>query len=455
MVWVDQPIGTGLSSAASGAPAQIKNETDVARDFAAFWKNFIETFKYVHLFLPISPDVSDQASSLLHANLVSSMTGYKVYLTGESYAGQYIPYIAQYMLEQNNTDYYNVKGIQINDPSIGDDAVLIYAPAVTHMNDYLPVFGLNETFVADVNQRAESCGYFSFMEEALTFPPKGKFTAPNSTAEGCAVWDDIVTAALYVNPCFNFYHLTDFCPFLWDEMGFPSLALGPNNYFNRSDVQEQLHVTANYAVCGDDTLGLLTPGDTSPPSSYDALPYVIERTNNVIVGSGLLDYLLLMNGTLATLNNMTWNGAQGFSSAPSGKFFVPYNPDLGIVLYETLDQPPNSMQVGLVAGGGTLGTTHTERGLTWVTVDLAGHEIPQYVPGAAYRQLEFLLGRIDSLTQIDDSFTTQTGNYSGTTPAQPDYSDSGAQSANATNNDTAKAEAVVLPRRMARSWPLW
>lgn len=25
-------------------------------------------------------------------------------------------------------------------------------------------------------------------------------------------------------------------------------------------------------------------------------------------------------------------------------------------------------------------------------------EIPQYVPGAAYRQLEFLLGRIDSLS---------------------------------------------------------
>ena len=29
------------------------------------------------------------------------------------------------MLDQNDTEYYNVKGIQINDPSIGPDSVLI------------------------------------------------------------------------------------------------------------------------------------------------------------------------------------------------------------------------------------------------------------------------------------------------------------------------------------------
>ena len=98
MVWVDQPIGTGFSPAADGAPANITNEVDVGRDFAGFWKNFMTTF---------------------------NMTGRKVYITGESYAGQYIPYIASYMLDQNDTQYYNVKGIQINDPSIGLDSVLI------------------------------------------------------------------------------------------------------------------------------------------------------------------------------------------------------------------------------------------------------------------------------------------------------------------------------------------
>lgn len=65
-----------------------------------------------------------------------------------------------------------------------------------------------------------------------------------------------------------------------------------------------------------------------------------------------------------------------------------------------------------VAGSGYLGTWHTERGLTWCDVNHAGHEIPQYVPGAAYRHLEFLLGRISNLGEVSD-FTTQNGTYTG------------------------------------------
>lgn len=95
VVYIDQPAGTGLSP----GPATVQNEIDVANQFNDFWKNFIETF---------------------------SMQGYKVYITGESYAGQYIPYLAAGMLDRNDTKHYNLKGIQINDPSINEDSVLIY-----------------------------------------------------------------------------------------------------------------------------------------------------------------------------------------------------------------------------------------------------------------------------------------------------------------------------------------
>ncbi|KAF2229400.1 carboxypeptidase 4 [Viridothelium virens] len=388
MVWVDQPIGTGFSPAAPGAPAQINDEVDIGREFSGFWKNFMETFDLV---------------------------GRKVYITGESYAGQYIPYIANYMLDQNNTDYYNVAGIQINDPSINYDDTLIQAPAVWHLNDYANIFNLNESTMADVNQRAESCGYIQFMENALTFPPTGKLpTAPNSSVTGCDVWDDIIAAAVYINPCFNIYHLIDYCPYLWDQLGFPSLGWGPNDYFNRSDVQRAINAPpTDYTICGDPTL--FPKGDQSVPSSLGPIPSVIERTNNVIIGHGWLDYLLLANGTLASIQNMTWNGLQGFQTRPSDNFFVPYHPGLAEILYEIEYQPIPASPAYNVAGAGFLGTTHTERGLTFVTVNHAGHEIPQYVPGASYRQLEFLLGRISSLTQQGD-FTTQNSNYTGTTP---------------------------------------
>lgn len=139
-------------------------------------------------------------------------------------------------------------------------------------------------------------------------------------------------------------------------------------------MQKVIHAPpTDYVICGDDNLGLFD--DQSPPSSFGPLPRVIEKTNNVIVGNGMLDYLILMNGTLATLNNMTWNGKQGFETNPmkGSKFFVPYNPSIGFVVQETEEQPIPATPVGIVAGGGYLGTTHTERGLTFVTVDLAGH----------------------------------------------------------------------------------
>ena len=50
--------------------------------------------------------------------------------------------------------------------------------------------------------------------------------------------------------------------------------------------------------------------------------------------------------------------------------------------------------------------------MTWCDVNHAGHEIPQYVPGAGYRHLEFLLGRISSLGEVGD-FTTQKGDFTG------------------------------------------
>ncbi|PCG93900.1 Peptidase S10, serine carboxypeptidase [Penicillium occitanis (nom. inval.)] len=363
VVYIDQPAGTGFSP----GPSTVQNEVDVSNQFNDFWKRFIDTF---------------------------DMHGYKVYITGESYAGQYIPYIAEGFIKQNDTDYFNLKGIQINDPSMNDDSVMIYAPAVAALNHFSAVFGLNDTFMSQINAVDAQCGYTDFLNKALTYPPPTPFpTLDSANSAGCDTWDQIITAVSLINPCFNIYHLTDFCPYLWDEMGFPSLAEGPNNYFNQSDVQAALHVPpTDYSVCGEEDIFI--NGDGSLPSALGPLPGVIEATNNVLIGHGWYDYLLFMNGSLATIQNMTWNGAQGFQSAPTEELFVPYTAGSQV-------DP-----VTWSGGGGILGTAHTERGLTFSSVYGSGHEIPQYVPGAAYRQLEFLLGRIDNLTVVGP-FTTQ------------------------------------------------
>lgn len=87
---------------------------------------------------------------------------------------------------------------------------------------------------------------------------------------------------------------------------------------------------------------------------------------------------------------MTWGGVQGFQSPPKDPFYVPYH---------------NELSDSTIAGSGVFGTTITERGLTFVGVDLSGHMIPQYAPSAAFRQLEVLLGRVSSLSSTQ-AFTT-------------------------------------------------
>lgn len=75
--------------------------------------------------------------------------------------------------------------------------------------------------------------------------------------------------------------------------------------------------------------------------------------------------VLIANGTLLGIQNMTWGGAQGFQTKPSDKFFVPYHEDFA---------------AGTLAGAGFFGTTHTERGLTWVEVEMAGHMVRIFAP---------------------------------------------------------------------------
>lgn len=179
-------------------------------------------------------------------------------------------------------------------------------------------------------------------------------------------------------------------------------------YFNRTDVQKAINapVGTNWQQCTDTNVfggkkDNPRLSDTSVGPAIDGvLSKVIEYTNNTIIGSGNLDMLLSTNGTLLAIQNMTWGGVQGLQSYPGEDFYVPYHPEYN---------------GGALAGAGLVGYWGAERGLTFYQVQLAGHELPGYAPGAGYRQLELLLGRISNLSQRGD-FTTQSGNYTGTSP---------------------------------------
>ena len=236
-------------------------------------------------------------------------------------------------------------------------------PAVAYLDYWAPVFSLNASYTEYLHNLSSECGYTDYLNEYLVYPPVGILpTPPNATNEACDVWTMIYYAAVEIQPCFDVYQILTTCPLLWDVLGFPGSIpyepVGASIYFNRSDVQAAINAPpTNWQECAPNVF--VNNTDNSPPSGLSILPSVIERTNKTIIGHGALDFLLIANGTLLMIQNMTWNGAQGFTSAPSDEFFVPYHIDYN--------------NEATLAGAGVFGTYHTERGLTFVEVSLSGH----------------------------------------------------------------------------------
>lgn len=179
----------------------------------------------------------------------------------------------------------------------------------------------------------EQCGYAAYIDQYMQFPPSSvqpAFDVPfNQTdATNCDLWDLVYRNAYIPNPCFNVYEISDMCPILSDPLAYPTdvqyqyPGMG-GVYFNRSDVKAAMHAPqdVDWLECtgpvfvGDG--GQYGLGDLSADPIQKVLPQVIEATNRVLVANGDYDLEIVTNGTLLSIQNMTWNGALGFQTAPS------------------------------------------------------------------------------------------------------------------------------------------
>ncbi|KAH8896293.1 alpha/beta-hydrolase [Thozetella sp. PMI_491] len=374
VVYIDQPIGTGFST----GPVTAENEDDVARQLMGFWKNFVDAFK---------------------------MHQYTIYIVTESYGGMFGPYIGKSFLDTNNTAYFNFKGLLLNSPLISDLALARQVTASLHVDYWSNMFPLNETARNRMHSMSATCGFDEYISKYFTFPPTGPQPAilptrsnDNSTDTRCDVFGFIVEAIMNINPGWNIYQVAQLLPIPSDVLGYPSaLKYHPPGlpiYFDRSDVKAAINApaTVSWTTCVDNTRPVfVNETDGSPPSIFEALPSVIDRTGNVIIAHGMNDFVLQPQGTLLAIQNMTWGGELGFQRTPADPLFVPYHwyPE-----NLTLD----NFDYATLSGQGVMGTTHTERGLTWALVMLAGHMIPTWQTALSYRQVEVLVGRASNLS---------------------------------------------------------
>lgn len=365
MVWVEQPVTTGFSKGV----ATIKDEDELAQQFLGFWDNFVETF---------------------------GMGDFDVYIAAESYGGMYGPYISKHFIDDTK---YNFKGLLIYDGLMFDRHVQTNIPLASYMemrHDIWPFDDITRKRLHDISDR---CKFTSYEQKYLQFPPSGPAPKLQQLPGGYTEVSEIgktprleclyffstmINAIKNLNPCFSVYNVLDKCPRQFD----PIMGAGIP-WFEREDVKKAINAPSDvyWEPCRKFVFKTLE-GDRSPPSGEHALPYVIDKTQNVIIAHGAMDFILPTNGVLLGIQNMTWGGKMGFQSPPKDPFFVPP--------YKTSPKASNMAPSAI----GIVGTTHHERGLTFVVTQLAGHAGPGDSPAACFRHLEKLTGHIDSLSSV-------------------------------------------------------
>ncbi|KAJ7072612.1 alpha/beta-hydrolase [Mycena amicta] len=332
MIWVEQPVGTGFSQ---GTP-NITNDDQLAQELVGFFEQFLEVF--------------------------SELKGNNLWLSGESVN---VPRIANWIYEHPGLELH-LKGIWIADPSLSYGVVQQDIPALRFVQANKNVFPFNSTFMAQMQAASDSCGYTDYLDKFVTYPPAGPLPFPVGTngtttaTTACRLHSPIQRAVGVLNPVFDVYRVTDTFPNLWSVLGFPR-STQEFVYFNRFDfslVQDALHAPhIVWETCASRSV-YLAGGDRTVPSMLTAADARISVMGNRTPACGLLsvhglaDMILMSEGTRIAIQNMTWNGLQGF-------------------------QTPIVPETFTVQNMGVFGNEHTERGLTYVEFYYSGHMTPR------------------------------------------------------------------------------
>jgi carboxypeptidase D len=259
----------------------------------------------------------------------------------------------------------------MNDPYFSWSVVQQQIPAVDFVKKHADIFSFTQTYMNYLENWAVACNYTGYMDKYVTYPPTGPLPLPGGSTEfsqGCDVWDDIYSNALIVNPSFNMYRIWDTYPTLWDVLG--TLSQESPIYFNRTDVKIAIHAPVDTEWLECTTTDVFPHQDSSLGPAFSVLPNVIEKNQRTVILHGLADFILMTDGTRIAIQNMTWNGLQGFQTPIANDSFI------------VNDVP--------------YGTMHSERGLTYYEVALSGHMIPQFAPVAAFQVMQYLMGFRDT-----------------------------------------------------------
>ncbi|KAJ6589260.1 alpha/beta-hydrolase [Mycena capillaripes] len=397
--WIDQPVGTGYST--SDATGYVPDEDQMGQDFVGFLSNIVKIFP--------------------------SLAKRPLYLSGESYAGTYIPYITKSIFSTPNPPV-NLKKMIVGDGTLGSAATFQHVPTLTTIETYPQLIGYDPDVFNYFKTQEHLCGY----DLNFTYPQNGHFPTLSDPSFGSSIFAarkahklSLKTLAKQngrfsstsldkrelarreewkrsiagrpngtLDPfygCFIYFELLDYASnfsFPWNSpLGGidvynipdglnPEVPSDPTTFMNDAKTRAALHAptSKDWLFSFGFPFGGSANGTEFNDPSPEPMVFLSDLATNasargvgIVFYSGNDDSLVAHRGTEAVIQNMTFGGVQGFTRKPS----TPFTDDKG----------------------NFAGIIHQERNLTYALFRGAGHLVPNSVPEAAFVFVrEFVLG---------------------------------------------------------------
>ncbi|VEU22412.1 DEKNAAC103407 [Brettanomyces naardenensis] len=337
LLFVDQPIGTGFAY----------TDVDYDRELTEASQHMVEFFKeYLNLF----PSDGER----------------NIWIAGESYAGQYIPYFADAILREQEDDpsfHMNIQGLLIGngwiDPDIQSLSYVPFAMKNKLLNSTNPMF-------QKVLSQHEKC------QNAINDPENTEFEKTQ-----CDKVLDIFTKATKVitdqnkrGTCFNVYDYRKQDIYPSCGANWPEILPSTETYLNLEDVQKALNLVhrKEWTECNNRVSMLFSPKKSV--KALELLPDLLSKVS-IMLFNGDKDIICNHLGTEMMIERLNIGGGQiGFSD--------------------------DSGSVDWVYAGENVGEVRNEMNLTYVRVFNSSHMVPYDLP-------EISRGLLDIMFQLDTS----------------------------------------------------
>lgn len=383
---IESPVGVGYSYCANQLKGQVCKNTDkfTASTARAAIVSFFEKF----------PELAQN----------------DFFITGESYAGVYIPTLAREIVD--HAPQINLVGLAVGDPCTDNTAQLDSMDSLWYAHKY----GLVDDATFDMLWNKCNIRYPSILAKG-TFRPNDKGNklkddlekmTPEcklafrkfqlSSSQGLSQgWDD-----LYIDD----YSL--FAPVTNDE----DIAMA--KYLNRSDVRKALHVTDTpienwpYPNVGFDYTKQYDACNESPephaPSMIKFYSYLAPKLKAIWVYNGDTDPCVSYEGTRTAIKRVGYPELDGGSYRPW--FYNHTATSLEVLKEKAAMFGPDLLAIptGAQFGGEVV---NYENNLSFLTVHGSGHMVPQFRPQAALHMLTKLVN-LNELSPLLPSNNTLT-----------------------------------------------